>query len=156
MRITETFLKPDDGQFNPVDYTLAMIVLGSIFEELVFRGVLQNSLYQIQRLSEHILPVSIKDTRVYKLYSSTAFRIITTNFFFSISHLTNSIRSKTDMGAIRQAVRIFLYPTHSILYEKTGSLLTVSISHIAHNLFVFPITWYLRFMLAEYFFAKRG
>ena len=95
------------------------MILGSIFEELVFRGVLQNSIYQIQKLSEYVLPASIKETRGYKQYASTAFRIITTNLLFSFSHLENPIKSKTPLGAVRQAVRIFLFPTCSILYEKT-------------------------------------
>jgi len=84
-------------------------VVCPIIEELLFRGIIQRIFQSIPFLSP-------------------AKQVIASSFIFSAIHLING-----GIGSVVQAFRIFLFPSHDILYKTTSSITAPMICHMSYN-----------------------
>ncbi len=99
------------------------LIIGPLCEEILFRGIEQNSIKYLQQY----LPEPL---------SSTSLRIIVTTMLFASIHLFNAGIYLTKSQAITQCLILILYPHLSAIYEKTDSLFVSCIAHISSNLLV--------------------
>lgn len=114
-------------------------ILFPILEEIVYRGVLQNSVALIQETACHILrhisPIEMKNNKVFQWMTSPSARILAINSIFALAHLGifNNVGIFIYNGSIKQATVIMSTPMESILHETTGDIIATIAAHIAHN-----------------------
>lgn len=103
------------------------VIIGPLIEEIFFRGIEQNSIRYIQTF----LPTPL---------SSAAIRIILTSTLFALPHLDNGGIYLTSIQATVQALLLILYPTESVIYEQTNSIIVSCIAHITSNFCVLMLS----------------
>lgn len=126
---------------DPID-----IVIGAIFEELIFRGAIQNVIGISQSAANEIASPGVKENTVFKWLTSPSANIIGTNSLFAMAHLNNAGGYLSTLGAVQQVTRIMLMPTHSILYETTGGMIASISSHCTNNIITIMIATFLKNM----------
>lgn len=113
--ILSKFIKNTSRSLEIKDYSFTFIVIIlPIIEEIMHRGVFQRSLRLIPSLR-------------------ISSRIVVAASLFATTHLFNSGGYLNKLEAIVQCLTILLYPTESIVYEKSGLLMSI-VSHITNNL----------------------
>lgn len=117
--------KPATVKFTDCSF-LTMVISGPLLEELIFRGILQNSIRKVQQYVPKPLAIA-------------SIRIAVTSALFAGMHLLNSGDYLSKSDAITQCAMILLYPSYSTLYEKTGSLIPGIVAHMANNFVVYSI-----------------
>ncbi len=110
-----------------------VVISGPILEEIIFIAVLQNIIYMIQGIAKMILPSFIKETRLFTFLTSSSSRIMCIGMLFAWVHRGNAGNLYSSGGALAQVTVIALYPSSSLTYERTGSLITVITAHMIYN-----------------------
>ncbi|MBA2728782.1 MAG: CPBP family intramembrane metalloprotease [Parachlamydiaceae bacterium] len=99
-----------------------IVVVAPILEELLFRGILQDSIAYIQKRMPSQAWIA-----------SPACRILITSAFFAGVHLGNAGRWMGTAEAVLQTAQAFIWPTCSIIYETTDSLNASIVTHVTNN-----------------------
>lgn len=115
------------------DVTLLEGAASAIAEEVLFRGLLQNGVWLLQKSASRLVPQCIRNSHFFKWLTSPSPRILAVNILFAGVHLFNAGDYLSTKGAVIQATRIMLYPSHSLEYEITGSLVVPMMSHLTNN-----------------------
>ncbi len=100
---------------------ITSVIISSIFEEMIVRGIMQNGLAATQHLINAFVP-ELHDNHLFKWIVSPSARIIAINYFVS---------SNND---VFNAGKILLMPDHSILHETTGDIVASIGSRMVYNL----------------------
>lgn len=126
----------DTTNFNntPSDFSSVQLALvAPIVEEVVFRLILQNVIYLLQKAACMITPERFTKSTVFVWLTSSSCRIIVTTVAFASVHLFNAGLYLSTAFAITQVAIILLIDRHSLLYETTGSIAAPLASHITNN-----------------------
>jgi len=116
---------------------ISRLVITSIAEELIFRGLLQNGIHLLQTYAEENASEHLRDNFAFQVLTSPSSRVILTQIFFAAAHyLMNSKKNMSQAERATQVVYTLLHPMYSIAYEQTGSLPNVASAHLTRNLIV--------------------
>ena len=124
----------DASRYKPIHKQITSGISNAIIEELIFRGIIQNSLGISQQAIKYVTPESLQDNRFFQFIQSPCARVLTTNVIFALTHFINAKGSLSTAGATSQIACILLYPMCSTLYETTGDLFTPLVAHTTNNL----------------------
>lgn len=118
-------------------------LLMPVLEELIFRGIFQNSVAYLQNKMNQYAPEKLKDSHIVKWITSPSARILLVNSLFAAMHIFNTEDGYLSLAeAVASIATIFLFPTHSIQFETHGMIATIT-NHIAHNSLVDIFEYYL-------------
>ncbi len=116
---------------------ISRLVITSIAEELIFRGLLQNGIGLLQTFAKDNIEERFKEDFAFQVLTSPSFRVILTQIFFVAAHyLMNSRKNMSQAERATQVVYTLLHPMYSIAYEQTGSLPNVISAYTTRNLLV--------------------
>lgn len=109
---------------------VSTLLIGPIFEEVVFRGVIQNS---IKFLSNKLS--SLTENRTIHAICSPTSTILSTNTLYALRHLAYSGNYLCTTESIVQLSTTFVFPSFSIKQETSENLLVPISMHMMRNAF---------------------
>lgn len=116
---------------------ISRLVITSIAEELIFRGLLQNGIHLLQTYAEENASEHLRDNFAFQVLTSPSSRVILTQIFVAaVYYLTNTRKNMSQAQIATNVITTLLQPMYSIAYEQTGSLPNVISAHTTRNLLV--------------------
>ena len=114
--------------------TYLALLLGTVFEEILFRGMLHNCVLGSQKIVAYLTPQCMQNNRVFKWLTSPSSRIITINSLFAIAHSIRGGVSISERESAIHVARLMLLTSYGMLYETTGNIIAPITAHVIHNL----------------------
>ena len=130
-KVSETVDQPT-APGKPLSF-FSVVIVAPLLEEVLFRGIGQNSVAVVQKIFKCFTPKGLRGNRVFKWMRSPQARILLVNGLFAGSHYWSNQEWLGRRGAAVQSLLIMLYPTQSVLHETSNNIVAPMGSHIANN-----------------------
>ena len=139
LAVTQAMKRLLDTKVSPggTPKSLPTVLIQSVAEELIFRGLLQNGIHLLQTYAKENVEQRFIDNFAFQVLTSTSSRVILTQLFMVATYyLTNTRKNMSQADMASNLINTLLQPMYSIAYEQTGSLPNVAAAHTTRNLIV--------------------